>query len=158
MNAALLLFQILSRYKFICLLFPKLQGLASTIQERAQRTRPWEILKANNRGAACHACRCTNARWAQQFAIYCKETDIWKHTSSRGTETRSNETEYKPTEIAAPAIKLCSTRLLSLLGTKAILSVFVRSKTRYDIWKQVGDKEKINWCFINFTWIKHDLI
>lgn len=56
-----------------------------------------------------------------------------RQANNRGTETRTSETQYRQTEIVAPAMKLCSSRLSSLLGTNAIFSVFVRSNIRYDI-------------------------
>lgn len=44
--------------------------------------------------------------------------------------------QYKHTEIAAPARKLCNNRLLSFVGTKVVFSVLVNSKIRRETCKK----------------------
>lgn len=55
-----------------------------------------------------------------------------KLTSEWGIKRRMSDTQYKHTEIATPARKLDSSRLLSFVGIKAILSALVNSKSLWD--------------------------
>lgn len=52
-----------------------------------------------------------------------------KFTGECGIKRRMSETQYKQKEIATPARKLDRSRRLSFVGTKAVLSILVNSKS-----------------------------
>lgn len=56
-------------------------------------------------------------------------------TYATGIFRRIRERKYKEKAMTIPAIKFWKRRLLSLPGTKVPLKMFVRSNTRYEIYK-----------------------
>lgn len=66
--------------------------------------------------------------WLSRVSELTHQWGIWR---------RIKERQYMDTEITTPAMKLWSSFWLSLVGTKTVLSVFVSSKSLYDICRRI---------------------